>query len=1024
MSSKDIIEMCRPKVNLIKRVKKGIEKTEPTEKTIDDTIKETIKETKLQKDTQTDLLYINDRLHDSHRWIDFIYDKYAGNANGNGDHAYNNRITKMLWIDDLNDGSYNYQYDDNAIVFYNNKFKNYQMLDRETFKNTNMFKPRLYHKIENGIEIIITIVAINADLIEHIILNKQKLGDENFMKSLFLTHSKYFKEYQIATNAIDEKKIADQSSLITQNMDYIIEKTMTAVDYSADERIKHIDELTIKLFEYQRCNIKWMADKEKNKKKVSFNVNDEVIIGNIYYDFYFRKFGPISDRYSFSYKGGCLIDEVGLGKTIQMIGLSIINQSANTQYIMNGKFFSKATLIFCPNQLCGQWIRELGNKINSSDDYNPTVIQLLTKRDFDKYTYNDLLDADYVVVSYTFLENKCFTQLWTNQVSNIKSFSTRVWLNDDASKISTVLSDMIKELVSNPIESLDKTNPLIQLIHWHRFVIDEFHEIYKTTGQSLQYQGIANLLPFITSDNKWVVTATPFNDKKCLHHINDFLVDYVNKNNDMNYLKSDKIMDFLSSDCFRRNTKKSVETEHTLPPITEEIRWLKFSATERMMYNAYLANHNNDKYSVYLRQLCCHPQLAEETRDALINCKTLQDIERMLTSLYKSEVDFAKRKVDGIQFRINKINLKIHKIEKKLKRKQLEKMGIKVPDDESDDEEDNLTDLIIEGEDDGIDLSILINDSGGVLTVERLKELIKKLESKKTEYLNIFNGKTATLNFFTNVIERLRKSSTEGKGFTKYGYRGAENKEKEDDDEDDDDDDKCGICLSEIPEDDIGVTKCGHIYCYECIKIVIEKYHNCPYCKTPINNKDIFMLSYERKKKDVSQEEKNKETLINDIGTKLANLVLFLKETKEHTIIFSQWDDLLKRVGRILKENGVHNIFCKGNCYQRDKAIREFNDDNKIKVIMLSSDSSAAGTNLTKASQVVFIDPIYGNYDFRKGQERQAVGRIHRLGQKAKILKVIRFIIKDSIEEEIYNINIEEDKRHAIEYEETCEIVI
>jgi SNF2 family DNA or RNA helicase len=136
-----------------------------------------------------------------------------------------------------------------------------------------------------------------------------------------------------------------------------------------------------------------------------------------------------------------------------------------------------------------------------------------------------------------------------------------------------------------------------------------------------------------------------------------------------------------------------------------------------------------------------------------------------------------------------------------------------------------------------------------------------------------------------------------------------------------------------------------------------------------------------------------------------------LRETNEHAIIFSQWDDLLKRVGRILNENGVKNVFCKGNCYQRDKAIREFNDDDKVKVIMLSSESAASGTNLTKATQVILLDPIYGNYKYRKGQERQAIGRAHRLGQKNTI-KIVRLIIKDSVEEEIYDLNNAEDAKN------------
>jgi len=209
--------------------------------------------------------------------------------------------------------------------------------------------------------------------------------------------------------------------------------------------------------------------------------------------------------------------------------------------------------------------------------------------------------------------------------------------------------------------------------------------------------------------------------------------------------------------------------------------------------------------------------------------------------------------------------------------------------------------------------------------------------------------------------------------------------------------------------------------------MVVSKYHNCPYCKGKLNDNDIFVLSFERKKKKnlQSAEEKKKEEVINEVGTKLGNLIFMLKEANNHTIIFSQWDDLLRKVGRILAENGIKNVFCKGNCYQRDKAIREFNKDDSIKVIMLSSEQAASGTNLTKADQVILLDPIYGNYDYRKGQERQAIGRAHRMGQK-NIIKVKRFIIKNSIEEEIYVLNQEEDKKHtdAKDVDKVKEIVI
>ena len=74
-----------------------------------------------------------------------------------------------------------------------------------------------------------------------------------------------------------------------------------------------------------------------------------------------------------------------------------------------------------------------------------------------------------------------------------------------------------------------------------------------------------------------------------------------------------------------------------------------------------------------------------------------------------------------------------------------------------------------------------------------------------------------------------------------------------------------------------------------------------------------------------------------------------------------------------------------------------------------------------RTDQVIFIDPIYGDYTHRKGQEKQAIGRAHRLGQKAKI-KVIRFIIRDSIEEEIYKNNLIEDQKYKCDFESTNEI--
>ena len=940
---------------------------------------------------------------------DLFYDKYSGDLNGNGDHHYANAITSKITIDEINDGSYTYYTGEQGLKLYNDMFANkHSFTINECAYTHEMFKLKVYMRTKK-ITIIFVVVEVNVDMLENYVVNKLPIPHVDFLKILCRYHLAYCDDSKFYDN--QSKDVKKQ-----KNMDYITKKTFEPANYTFNNRIVNPPNLKINLYEYQKCSIYWMIEKEKNKKTISYNLNGEVIIGNVYFDTSTQKFNLVSDKKKLTFEGGCVIDEVGLGKTLQVISLGLLNKSTYTDYVntnIPGKFISKATLVLCPNQLCGQWLREIQTHIKSES--NVKIVPIMTKRDFDKISYKDLLDADFVLLSYTFLDNKNFTDIWTSEIGSLKNFHKKKWTSTDSTKVTELFLKMGLELLKNVKESLEKKNPLVQLIHWHRIVIDEFHEIYK---DSTTFTYIDNIIHHITADNKWIVTATPFNNPICLIKIVDFITNYKNVDED-NIFKEEKLLEYLSDHCFRRNTKDSVKLEHTLPPITEEIRWLKFSSTERLMYNAYLANVNNNKYSVYLRQLCCHPQLANETKDALSNCKTLADIEKMMVAHYAKEVEEAQEKVDVVNVRITKINKKIRKLEKKLRKKQMKKQGLPVSDSDSDSnsDDDDLQDVVAEAQNNnnGFALNLAIESSA---TMDALKDLLKNATDKMSELMEILNGKKTTHDFFVNVVDRIRKTSNKNTldnviDYDNINLQDLMNESVSEGDENEEEEDICGICLSPIPENDIGVTRCGHMFCYECLKVSVNKCNACPYCRKKITVKDIYVLSYERKKDtNMSPEDKTKIDLINDIGTKLANLILYLRESGAHTIIFSQWDDLLLRVGKILKENNIKNVFCKGNCYQRDKAIREFNSDDKIKVIMLSSGSTAAGTNLTKASQVVFIDPIYGDYKFRKDQERQAVGRAHRLGQKSQI-KIVRFIIKDSIEEEIFNANAIENKKHG-----------
>ena len=80
---------------------------------------------------------------------------------------------------------------------------------------------------------------------------------------------------------------------------------------------------------------------------------------------------------------------------------------------------------------------------------------------------------------------------------------------------------------------------------------------------------------------------------------------------------------------------------------------------------------------------------------------------------------------------------------------------------------------------------------------------------------------------------------------------------------------------------------------------------------------------------------------------------------------------------------------------KRAKALRDFQNDPPTTVFLLSMRAGAVGINLTQANRVFIMEPC-----FSPALEAQAIGRVHRLGQKRNV-EIIRLIMKDSVESRI-----------------------
>jgi SNF2 family DNA or RNA helicase len=211
----------------------------------------------------------------------------------------------------------------------------------------------------------------------------------------------------------------------------------------------------------------------------------------------------------------------------------------------------------------------------------------------------------------------------------------------------------------------------------------------------------------------------------------------------------------------------------------------------------------------------------------------------------------------------------------------------------------------------------------------------------------------------------------------------------------DENNDNCIICFDIITNKCI--TICGHLFCLDCIFIVLNNSSNCPICKTSLNRNDIYKIS----------DQKNEELDIHlkKYGTKLTTIISYINnniEANNKIILFSQWNDCLKLISNILLDNNIKSVICKGNLNQSNAIINKFNNDPTTKILLLSSASLCTGLNLTVANIVIFSDIIYGNPQYIKDIENQAISRIFRIGQTKKI-KIIKFVTKDTIEEELYN---------------------
>ncbi|PIS02065.1 MAG: helicase [Chlamydiae bacterium CG10_big_fil_rev_8_21_14_0_10_42_34] len=127
----------------------------------------------------------------------------------------------------------------------------------------------------------------------------------------------------------------------------------------------------------------------------------------------------------------------------------------------------------------------------------------------------------------------------------------------------------------------------------------------------------------------------------------------------------------------------------------------------------------------------------------------------------------------------------------------------------------------------------------------------------------------------------------------------------------------------------------------------------------------------------------------------LIELLQTLVESNHKTVIFSQYTRMLQIMREDFEQRGISFSYLDGSTKNRMGIVKEFNENPKIPVFLVSLKAGGTGLNLVGADTVIHYDMWWN-----PAVENQATDRVHRIGQKNSVSSY-KLITLNTIEEKI-----------------------
>jgi len=138
-----------------------------------------------------------------------------------------------------------------------------------------------------------------------------------------------------------------------------------------------------------------------------------------------------------------------------------------------------------------------------------------------------------------------------------------------------------------------------------------------------------------------------------------------------------------------------------------------------------------------------------------------------------------------------------------------------------------------------------------------------------------------------------------------------------------------------------------------------------------------------------------------ELSSKLELLVELVEDSIDaghKVLVFSQFVQMLKIMRNVFDSLKIPYSYLDGKTKDRISPVQDFENNDDIRLFLISLKTGGTGLNLTAADTVIIYDPWWNPM-----VENQAIDRAHRIGQSKKV-QVFRLITKSTVEEKILSL--------------------